>query len=381
MNRNSSFFSNNFSRKFAPIVLSLLAIQSISNCATQAKPTSPTTTKATTTQKTGSTAHSEITSPGDPAKPFDDLDALFVQAYNEYAKSQQEQNRPIIVVTGFKYHLLTDKGETKSFQGNASVMPELKCAAHICPAFFAIGSIHWNDLKDKTWKVKLAAFKEKLQLALNSVDQVDWKNDAWPEGESKLKQYVKDALSSSLAFAEKIIAKGEFEREDYQSFATSFTPYMVSLFYLETLAGAYGTIRQLQGWRNELGEDAWGRAYFIVAGSEGRTTAGLTKDNNPAALTIAAVMDPEKVTSNILLAPGAKTIDEALADLGMVLNARQLAEMTFTNLESQKAGGFYDALKTSDTPLAISSLRSILKDLREGKARDPVLGLGPTKPL
>lgn len=316
-----------------------------------------------------------------PAKPFDDLDALFVDAYNAYAKSHQEQNRPIIVVTGFRYHLLTEKGETKSFQGNANVMAELKSAAHICPAFFAIGSIHWNDLKDKTWKVRLIAFKDKLQIALNSVDQVDWKNDAWPDGDEKLKQYVKEALSKSLDFAEKIISKGEFEREDYQSFASAFTPYMVSLFYLETLAGAYGTIRQLQNWRNELGEDAWGRAYFIVAGSEGRTTAGLTKDSNPAALTIASVLDPEKVTSNILLAPGAKTIDEALADLGMVLNARQLAEMTFTNLETQKAGGFYDALKTSDTPLAVSSLRSILKDLREGKARDPILGLGPTKPL
>jgi hypothetical protein len=314
-------------------------------------------------------------------KPFNDIDTFFVKNYGAFAGIHQSQLRPAIVITGFKYRLLTEKGEIDSFEAPAKVSPALKAIAHMPPCFFAIGSTHWNDLKDKSWKTMLTDLSAKLAVAQSAADQYDWSDAAWSGGEEKLKNYAKEAIAKSKEFADKLIAKGEYERSDYSEFATSFTPYMVSLFYLEALSGTYHTVTKLREWKDKLGEDAWDRMYVVIGGSSGRTTAGLTRETNPAALALGYVMDPERVSTHILLAPGAMTTDEALGSLGMVMNAHDLAELSFTTPETQKAGGFYSALKTFDVPLADYSLKNILRDLREGKARDPVLGLGPTKPL
>lgn len=314
-------------------------------------------------------------------KPFNDIDAFFVKNYGAFAGIHQSQLRPAIVITGFKYKLITEKGEIDSFEAPDKVSPALKAIAHMPPCFFAIGSTHWNDLKDKSWKQMLIDLSAKLEVAQNAADKYDWSSPAWPGGEEKLKNYAKEAIVKSKEFADKLIARGEYERSDYSEFATSFTPYMVSLFYLEALSGTFHTVTKLREWKDKLGEDAWDRMYVIIGGSSGRTTAGLTRETNPAALALGYVMDPERVSTHILLAPAAMTTEEALGSLGMVMNAHDLAELSFTTPETQKAGGFYSALKTFDIPLADYSLKNILRDLREGKARDPVLGLGPTKPL
>lgn len=341
---------------------------------------------STTSQKdAGTAAHgADIANAGaatDRDKPFNDIDGFFVKNYSAYAAIHATQLRPAIVINGFKYRLLTEKGELDSFEAPDKVSPALKAIAHLAPCFFAIGSTHWNDLKDKSWKTMLTDLSAKLELAISSSDQYDWSSDAWPGGEEKLKTYAKEALVKSKEFADKLIQKGEFERADYSEYATAFTPYMVSLFYLEALSGTYHTIKKLQEWKAKLGDDEWGRMYVVIGGSAGRTTAGLTKETNPAALALGYVMDPEHVTTHILIAPAAMNTDEALNSLGMVMNAHDLGELTFTTSETKKAGGFYSALKTFDVPLADYSLKNILKDLREGKARDPILGLGPSKPL
>ena len=354
----------------------LLAILLTATPAVRAESTS--TSKSTGKPETASDGKNDAS---DKDKPFNDIDGFFVRNYSAFAGLHQTQLRPAIVVTGFKYRLLTEKGEVDSFEAPDRVSAPLKAIAHLAPCFFAIGSFHWNDLKDQKWKTTLTDLRAKLDVALTSADQYDWSCEAWPGGEEKLKNYAKEAITKAKDFADKIIAKGEFERSDYSEWATSFTPYMVSLFYLEALSGTYHTIKKLNGWKEKLGEDAWNRMYVVIGGSGGRTTAGLTKETNPAALALAYVMDPERVTTHILVAPGATNQEEALQSLGTVMNAHDLAELTFVTPETQKAGGFYSALRTFDIPLADYSLKNILRDLREGKARDPVLGLGPTKPL
>ncbi|MBX9569567.1 MAG: hypothetical protein K2X77_11760 [Candidatus Obscuribacterales bacterium] len=364
----------------------LLALMLTATTFVTAKTASSAATKGSNngSQDKGSQVHGSAPNSdadADKDKAFNDIDGFFVRNYGAFAGVHQSQLRPAIVITGFKYRLLTEKGEADSFEAPDHVSPALKAIAHLGPCFFAIGSAHWNDLKDKSWKGNLTDLKAKLETALSSADQYDWSSEAWPGGEEKLKNYAKEALVKAKEFADKLIAKGEFERTDYSEFATSFTPYMVSLFYLEALSGTYHTIKKLNEWKAKLGEDAWNRMYVVIGGSSGRTTAGLTKETNPAALALGYVMDPERVTTHILLAPGAMNTDDALQSLGMVMNAHDLAELSFVTPETQKAGGFYSALRTFDVPLADYSLKNILRDLREGKARDPVLGLGPDKPI
>lgn len=312
---------------------------------------------------------------------FEDIDHFFVQRYGGYADIHQKQTRPVVVVSGFKYQLFEDSGLTSTFETTLPISTQLKSIAHLCPCFFALGSVHWNDARDRRWKEGMQTLLAKLDQALVQADQVSWADEAWSRGEEKLKGFAKEALTKARDFAKTIVDKGEFDRSQYSNFAESFTPYMVSLFYLDVLSGTYHTIKKLNEWKSKLGDNDWGRTYFVISGSAGRTTAGLTKDTNPAALCVASLMDPEQVSTRILMAPAASTIEDALGSLGMVLNARDLAEMTFTTPETRRSGGFYDALRTFDVPLATKMLREILRDLRDGTAKDPVLGLGPDKPI
>lgn len=312
-----------------------------------------------------------------PDQPFQKIDQFFVRNYSALADYNQKKTRPVIVISGFQYNLLREDGTSDSFEGIISRSAELKGAAHLGPCLFAIANTHWDNPTDESWKKELTDLREMLRQALGAVDKLDWSNEAWPGGESKLKDYVRSSLNKVDKTAEQWLAAGKVSREDYSAFASDYTPNMVALFYLETLGGTYNSLKQLNRWKQQIGDKNWEKLYVVVAGSQGRTSAGLTPETNPGALVTASTMDPDQVKTHIVMVPGATTIEEALKPLGNAVTAPVLADTTFTSPESQKKYSFYAALKTSDIPLALSNVQSVLKSLKDGTAKDPVLGIGP----
>src|SRR5262249_24602460 len=163
---------------------------------------------------------------------------------------------------------------------------------------------------DKSWQNKLADLRGMLRQALDGVDKLDWTDQAWPGGEGKLKEYIRSSLNKVDETATKWIAAGKVSRDDYSAFASAYTPDMVALFYLETLGGTYKALKIVNGWKQQVGEENWKRLYVVVAGSQGRTSAGLTPETNPGALVMASTMDPAQVKTHIVMTPGATTTEE-----------------------------------------------------------------------
>jgi hypothetical protein len=312
-----------------------------------------------------------------PEQPFLEMDQFFVKQYNALAAYNQNKTRPTIVISGFNFTLLREDGTRDSFQGLISRSAELKGVAHLGPCLFAIASSHLNNPKDESWRKQLTDLREIIRRALVSVEVLDWSNEAWPGAEGKLKDYVRASLNRVDETAAKWITAGKISGADYSAFATDYTPNMVALFYLETLGGTYKILTMLNRWKQEVGDESWKKLYVVVAGSQGRSSAGLTPETNPGALIAASVMEPAQIKSHIVMVPGATTIEEALAPLGNAVTSPVLADTTFTSPEAQKPNSFYAALKTSDIPLALSNVKSVLKSLRDGTAKDPVLGIGP----
>lgn len=289
----------------------------------------------------------------------------------------QKSQRPAIVTVGFTYYLVKENGDIKPFAGTLKRFPELKSVSHMGPFMFAIGDKHWKDPADASWKTDLTKTRETVARALTSVDKLDWRNPAWPGGEDKLRDFIRSGLETVDKFASDTLAKGDYTREDYGRFAKEYTPYMVATFYLSSLGSTYETLEVLKSWKKELGDDAWKRLQVVIGGSQGRTTAGLTPETNPIAQTIGSLMEPADFHKNVVMAPGANSVDEALQLLGNAVTAKTLGDATFTTDQSKHESGFYEALQTSDIPLALYDTKQILKELKNGTAKDPVLGLGP----
>jgi hypothetical protein len=114
----------------------------------------------------------------------------------------------------------------------------------------------------------------------------------------------------------------------------------------------------------------------IIAAGRGRSTAGFTKETNPAVVVLSSVMSAENIKKNVMMAPAATTNEEALAGLALALTSSKLADAFANNAQ---AAWFYTSLKQPDIPVALEPVRSAVDDLIKGNAKDPVLGLGPNK--
>ena len=315
-----------------------------------------------------------------PANAFTDLDRQFVQTYSAVASEMQKKNRPMLVVNGFTFTLLCEDGTQKSTAGKISHFDELKGVSHLGAYLYAIANKHWTHPEDNGWLDDLSKCKQTVEQALGEVDTVDWKSDAWPGGETKLKEFIRSSLQIVQKFSAKCLSDKVLSKEDYARFAKDYTPTMQATFYLDTLGGAYETIKILKEWKREIGDEKWNRMHVIVAGSQGRTTAALTRETNPSALFVSSLMNPDAAAKNIVIAPAAANMEQALQTIGMIITASDLADTMFGTAEAQKeSGNFYKDLKSSELPLALQNVKSVLKDLPKGTARDPVLGIGPGK--
>lgn len=305
---------------------------------------------------------------------FANLNASFIRTYSGLAELNQKATRPILITTGATWELLGEDGSVKRSPAPNPVEAQLKAVAHVCAYLYAISELHWRDAKDTKWLDQMKEVKANLDRALGDVDKVSWASDAWPGGEDKLRAFMKQSLTNARDFASGAIAKGDVTPADFQVFANMYVPTIRSAFYLNSLSNAYDLLKVLGEWKKEMGPEAWGRMKVLIAAGRGRSTAGLTKETNPAALVMSAVMEPDAVKQNMLMEPGAATDEDALSGLALALTSNKLADVFKGNADAE---WYYSSLKQPDIPVALQPVKTALEDLIMGKAKDPILGLGP----
>ena len=307
---------------------------------------------------------------------FSDLNAAFIKNYSALAERNQKATRPLIITTGFSYELLCEDGTSKTAAPPNPVENRLKAVSHICAYLYSACDMHWRDPNIDSWKVSMISAQRNLDKALAEVDKVSWTSDAWPGGETKLREFIRQSLTNARDFASAAVTNGDVTREQYGEFAAKFLPTLQCTFYLATLSNAHDVLKMLKEWRKIVGEDGWKRMRVVIAAGKGRATAGATQQTNPAAAVMTSVMDPESARTNILMAPAASDTEQALEGLALALTASKLADATFPTTVSQNATWFYSALKHPDIPVALDPVCRVLEDLKKGAARDPILGLG-----
>lgn len=314
--------------------------------------------------------------PGTATNAFQALNKAFVRNYSALAEENQKATRPILITTGFTYELLCEDGTTKTAPPPNPVEGQLKAVSHVCAYIYSACEMHWRNPEGSAWTDAMSEAAKKLSSAISETDTVSWNSGAWPSQENKLRDFVRSSLTTAKDFADNCVAKGDVTKEQYADFAKAYLPTLSSTFCLASLSNAHDTIKLLKQWRTDVGEDGWRRLRVVIAAGKGRSTAGLTADTNPAAVTMASVMEPELAKKNILMSPAATDTPQALEGLALALTASKLADATFPGQESQKATWFYSALKHPDIPVALDPVRRALEDFKSGRGRDPITGIG-----
>lgn len=298
---------------------------------------------------------------------FNDIDNFFVRTYSALCHENQTNSRPLLVVNGFSFNLLLEDGTVKTTAGKIRQFDELKGVSHLGACLYAIGASCWDKPNDDGWLTTIKDCKLKVDKAISEVDAIDWSCDAWPGGEEKLKNLIRTSLQKVSDFAQQRIETKSFTREDYSKFAKDYLPTMTTTFYLETLSGIHQTLRVLREWKSEVGDAKWGKMYFLIAGTQGRPTAGLTRETNPAGLILSTLLTPEQAATQIILAPGAATTEQAQQNLGNAITAGHLADALYGSSDPSE-GSFYNALKHCEIPLALDNVKKVLKEFKQGMA-------------
>lgn len=314
---------------------------------------------------------SEAASQSNAAQIFSNLDNYFVKAYGQNNQAIAQTTRPVLIVNNFDYLLLTSNGTQQKYSGLKSPFNELKAVSHIGPNLFSIAWRSWRNTADESWKKNLTVYQRLIGQTLKQIDNIDWSNSAWPGQSEQLKSFMRQSLQMVYDFDQAMLKKQSFTRKDYQQFAGNYLHTMVATMYLADVANTTAALQQLQSWKKQLGPE-WDDLHVVVMGSKGRPISGLTLQTNTAALTVASLMNADKIESHLIIAPIADSTGSALQAMAATINARELAQATFLTEQAKQVSGLYEALKESTECLAIQNVKSIiLQSLREGKVKLP----------
>lgn len=298
------------------------------------------------------------------------VDNFFIKQYVQNCKQVGNTIKPVLLINGFNYTLLTPDNKQERFNDLKIPFSELKTISHIGPGLFAIAQSSWLK-PNGHWKYSLRKYQRLIQRSIRKFPSIDWRNTQWAGKEKQLQTFMLDSLKLANRFIGQVLKKNEFSRNEYQTFAQHYLHTMVATMYLADVANTSAALSQLHKWKKQLGKQ-WDDLYVVVYGSKGRLTAGLTVQTNTAASTVASLMKPELAKTHIIIAPAATNKQTALQNLGAVINARSLAKLTFTTDSEQQLTGLFKALNNPTVPLAMSNVKTIiLQDLKNGKVTLP----------
>ena len=260
----------------------------------------------------------------DAVSNLNELNSLMQQNYNGFIQSLSQHIYPIIVVTPFtlgtssgtgsQFILYLPHGASESFIPFPLAFYELKAVAHIPVGIFSLVAPYFNSPNDTQWIDPLMKYRLAILKALGSIDHTTLS--------AETKSKTKKAIQLSIDFIDQSIRAKRMSADDFKQFGAQFTPYAYYSLYEAMAAYELAIVEGLTRWKKKLGPE-WHNVYAVVMALE------ITLKNNPNALALESLMDPDQVKSHIFVTAQAKTINEALLLLTRELAAPIMGSLIF----------------------------------------------------
>jgi hypothetical protein len=238
-------------------------------------------------------------------------------AHSEYRSRQQD---PLIVATSFDIAVYPGEGkapEVEGFRGATRGFNELAGLSHLGPAVATLVSLR-ERTGDDAWRAKAQRLISETERA-RAVNAVDlWRDiiavEAFQGREHRISQMYDYACAATVGYLRRALTDGgylcrESLQRDYLGSVAGGMPgsalineMMVATFFLVALDNAYRLLR----WFRSVHVD-WDRAMVIVAGRQGRPTAGVTWNTSSVAAMLRGASEYRLPLERMYLAPHAPT--------------------------------------------------------------------------
>jgi hypothetical protein len=317
-------------------------------------------------------------------------------------------NDPLIVATAFDIALYPGRAQPPTVEGfrmSVRGFKELAGISHVGPAIASLVSIH-DHTRDNTWRPEAERLLTRTERARAVNSPALWRDviavQAFHGRESKIAEMYDYACAATLHYLRRALStpgylnaetlRSDFLNRDPGEHRTGLiNDMMVATFFLAGL----DTSHRLIGWFRTQQID-WERAMVVVAGKQGRPTAGVTWNTSSVATMLLGASEYRLPLSRMYLAPHAPVFatpkngdlsevaafEEPLRTLWASMRGMQeLGEMMFTGYpryspETLEFPDISDPLVTEvgempvihgpdDLRAMVTRLRVVLEDARQ----------------
>lgn len=195
----------------------------------------------------------------------------------------------------------------------------LKSVGHSTMVLPVMAGPHIDKPADQSWRAPMAAFRVRLQAALDELDQTGMQED-W-------RGTTRQILERNLAFIDECLAKGVISFPAVRQFSEQQGPDLKKIiaWAAETQVGHWMGI--LAEWKALIGED-WDKAYAAS------NTIYVARQNNILFSVLAQFFGPEAINSRLLLIETVSfttTPDDMLESLTRIIGDRTVGALFFGN--------------------------------------------------
>lgn len=232
------------------------------------------------------------------------------------AAERIDSSRPLLVATHADIALYLGKGAPpiiESFRLGARGFKELAAISHLGPAVSTLARL--KELEpDGDWRRSAETLLDACRAVHTSNSRELWADeiavDAFVGREESIARMTQYACAATERFLERSLADADYLSADRvrrdllegpaDDLPVAMNRIMVATFFLTGMDTSHRLIR----WFDAL-DLPWEQAMVIVAGRQGRPTAGVTRDSNSVAKVIQTISRGRLPQRHLLIAPHA----------------------------------------------------------------------------
>jgi hypothetical protein len=195
----------------------------------------------------------------------------------------------------------------------------LKSVGHATMVIPVVAAPHIDKPADQSWRAPLAAFRVRLQAALDGLDQTEMRED-W-RGDTR------DILASDIAFVDDCLKKGVISFAAVQDFTQKQSPKLKHIIAWAAETQVAHWMDVVGKWKEQLGAD-WEKTYAAS------NTILVARQNNILFSVLAQFFGPDAINSRLMLIETISfttTPEDMLGSLTRIIGDRTVGALYFGN--------------------------------------------------
>jgi hypothetical protein len=195
----------------------------------------------------------------------------------------------------------------------------LKSVGHSTMALAEVVVPYLNSPSDSTWRASLAAYRDRMQSALDGLDAIAMRDDWRPTSRS--------ILQNNIAFMDECLKNNAISADALQEFAKKQSPLLKKNIAWAAQTQVHHWMDVIAGWKEMLGAD-WDKAYAAS------NTIYVARQNNVLFSVLAQFFGPEAINDRLILIETVSfttTPDDMLDSLTRIIADRAVGAAFFGN--------------------------------------------------